>query len=51
MPEGATLITDADEMIVHCVTPREVEEEAPGVGEGAEPEIIGRKEGEEEEEE
>jgi large subunit ribosomal protein L25 len=51
MPEGATLITDADEMIVHCVTPREEAEEAPGVGEGAEPEIIGRKEGEEEGEE
>ncbi len=50
MPEGAKLITDAEEMIVHCVTPREDDEEE-GVGEGAEPEIIGRKEGEEEGEE
>ena len=51
LPEGVTLLTDADEMIVHCVTPREEVEAAPGVAEGAEPELIGRKEGEEEEEE
>lgn len=51
LPEGATLLTDADEMIVHCVTPREEEEAAPGVAEGAEPELIGRKEGEAEGEE
>lgn len=51
LPEGATLLTDADEMIVHCVTPREEGEEA-AVGEGAEPELIGgKKEGEEEGEE
>jgi large subunit ribosomal protein L25 len=50
LPEGATLLTDEDEMIVHCVTPRD-EEEGAGIGEGAEPELIGRKEGEEEEEE
>ncbi|RIK73424.1 MAG: 50S ribosomal protein L25 [Planctomycetota bacterium] len=51
LPEGVTLLTDVDEMIVHCVTPREEEEAAPGVAEGAEPELIGRKEGEEVEEE
>jgi large subunit ribosomal protein L25 len=49
LPEGAKLLTDADEMVVHCVTPREEGEEA--AGEGAEPEIIGRKEGDEEGEE
>jgi large subunit ribosomal protein L25 len=42
LPEGATLLTDADEMIVHCVTPRE-EGEEEGIGEGAEPELIGGK--------
>ena len=50
LPEGATLLTDADEMIVHCVTPRD-EDAGEGVGDGAEPELIGRKEGEEAEEE
>ncbi|MEX2185808.1 MAG: 50S ribosomal protein L25 [Pirellulales bacterium] len=46
LPAGTTLLTDVEEMIVHCVTPRE-ESEEEGIGEGAEPEIIGRKEGEE----
>lgn len=47
MPPGAALVTDADELIVHCVTPREEAEEEAATGEGAEPEIIGRKAGEE----
>jgi large subunit ribosomal protein L25 len=50
LPEGAKLLSDADEMVVHCVTPAE-EEEGEGAGAGAEPELIGRKAGEGEEEE
>lgn len=42
LPEGAKLITDADEVIVHCVVHRE-EEEGEAGGEAAEPEVIGRK--------
>jgi large subunit ribosomal protein L25 len=50
LPPGVTLISDPDAMVVHCVEPRD-EEEGGGVGGVAEPEVIGRKaeEGEEEE--
>jgi large subunit ribosomal protein L25 len=51
LPAGAKLVSDPDELIVHCVQPAaEVEgEEGAGV-EGAEPEVIGRKAEEEGEE-
>ena len=49
LPEGATLVTDADAVVVTCHKLAELEEGAVAVGEGAEPEIIGRKAGEEEE--
>lgn len=49
LPPGVTLITDPEEVVVHCALPV-VESEEEG-GEGAEPEIIGRKAGEEEAEE
>jgi len=39
LPEGATLITDQGEMVVHCVEPTLVSDEGE-VGESAEPEII-----------
>jgi large subunit ribosomal protein L25 len=42
LPEGATLISDPDDVIVHCVIHRE-EEEGEGEGGTAEPEVIGRK--------
>jgi large subunit ribosomal protein L25 len=48
LPEGATLVTETDEVAVQCIEPAaEPEEEA--VAAGAEPEVIGRKaeEGEE----
>ncbi len=48
LPEGTVLCTNADEVIVHCVAVRE--EEELEVGETAEPEVIGRKDEEEEEE-
>ncbi len=50
LPEGATILSDEDAMIVHCVM-REVEEEAAAAEEGvsAEPEVIGK--GKEDEEE
>jgi large subunit ribosomal protein L25 len=47
MPAGATLVTDAKTVAVHCIEPApEVEEEAAGA---AEPEVIGRKAEDEEE--
>jgi large subunit ribosomal protein L25 len=49
LPAGVTLVTDPDEVVVHCALPV-VEAEEEG-GDGAEPEIIGRKAGEEEAEE
>lgn len=48
LPEGATLLTDADEIVVHCVRPIEVEES--GAAEPGEPEVIGRKKEEDGEE-
>lgn len=47
LPEGVTLVTDAETVIATCAKPVEREEAAAG-GEG-EPEVIGRKAGEEEE--
>ncbi len=52
LPEGVKLLSDAEAIAVQCVEPAvEVEAEA-GAAEGAEPEVIGRKaeEGDEEEE-
>ena len=49
MPAGATLITAADTIIVQCALPVEKPEEEE-LAEGAEPEIIGRKASDEEEE-
>jgi large subunit ribosomal protein L25 len=51
LPPGATILSDEDEMIVHCVA-RAVEEEAAPAEEGAaaEPEVIGKGKEEEEEE-
>jgi large subunit ribosomal protein L25 len=51
LPAGATLLSDPEAIVVQCVEPKPEEEEAAIVGEGAEPEIIGRKPEEEEEEE
>jgi large subunit ribosomal protein L25 len=48
LPEGTVLCTNEDDLIVHCVAARE--EEEVEVGETAEPEVIGRKAEEEEEE-
>jgi large subunit ribosomal protein L25 len=50
MPEGAKVLGDEDMVLVQCVEPTELPEEE-GMGEGAEPEVIGRKAGEEEAEE
>jgi large subunit ribosomal protein L25 len=54
LPEGATLITPVDDVVVHCIDAARVaapaEEEAVPGGEGAEPEVIGRKKEEGEEE-
>jgi large subunit ribosomal protein L25 len=49
-PEGVTIITEPEQIVVQVVLPTEVVEEA-ATTEGAEPEIIGRKPAEEEEEE
>lgn len=48
LPEGVTLVTDADTVIVTCAKPKAEAELGAAGGEGAEPEVIGRKAGEEE---
>lgn len=50
LPEGARLLSEPDAVIVHVVEPVEELEEAEVPGEGAEPEVIGAKPEEEEEE-
>ena len=50
VPEGVKVLTPADELVVECVEPTEAPEEAAVSLEGAEPEVIGRKAEEEEEE-
>jgi len=47
LPAGVTLITESDVLLVHCVKPKAMAELAEGAV--AEPEIIGRKPGDEEE--
>lgn len=42
LPDGATLLTDADTVVVQCVVPVEAEE-VSAAETGAEPEVIGRK--------
>ena len=52
LPPGATILSDEDEMIVHCVKRQEEEEvEAGEEGAAAEPEVIGKGKEDEEEEE
>jgi large subunit ribosomal protein L25 len=43
LPEGATLITDENAVIVHCVPPH-ADADGGELGAGAEPEVIGKKE-------
>lgn len=51
LPPGATILSDEDAMIVHCVMPSaEAEEEAAEEGAAAEPEVISKGKAEEEEE-
>ncbi len=49
LPPGVVLITDPETVLAHCVEVREEEEEGAAAAGTAEPEIIGRKAGEEEE--
>jgi large subunit ribosomal protein L25 len=49
LPDSAKLACDPDEPIVGCSMPTEVSEETEAVEEGAEPEVIGAKEEENEE--
>jgi large subunit ribosomal protein L25 len=48
LPAGAKLLSDPDDVVVHCVVHRE-EEAEEGEGAVAEPEVIGRKAGDEDE--
>ena len=51
LPAGATILSDEDAMIVHCVMPvTEEEAEAAEEGAAAEPEVIGKGKDDEEEE-
>ena len=43
LPEGASLVSDPDRMVVHCVSRVETEEEETIAGEAIEPEVIGGK--------
>ena len=49
LPAGVKLITDPETVIVHCALPVDESGEEGAPAETAEPEIIGRKAGEEEE--
>jgi large subunit ribosomal protein L25 len=50
LPEGAKVLADEDDMIVHCIQPVAEEEEAPAEeGAAAEPEVIAKGKAEEEE--
>ncbi len=51
LPSGAKMLTGADVLIVHCVKPKLMGEAPAEGGVVAEPEVIGRKAGEEEGEE
>jgi large subunit ribosomal protein L25 len=50
LPAGATIVSDEDEMIVHCVRPEAEEEIEAGEEGGAEPEVISKGKAEEDEE-
>ncbi len=50
LPQGVKLLSDGDAVAVQCVEPVAEVEEAAGLTEGAEPEVIGRKPEAEEEE-
>jgi len=51
LPEGAAVLGDPTSVAVHCVEPSAApEEEEVSVGEAAEPEVLGRKAEEQEEE-
>lgn len=50
LPAGATLLDEPDQVVVQCTVPTEVDEEGTGVSGPAEPEVIGGKKEEEEEE-
>jgi large subunit ribosomal protein L25 len=49
LPQGTTMVTSGETVVVQCLVPKVEEETAPLSAEGAEPELIGRKPGEEEE--
>jgi large subunit ribosomal protein L25 len=50
LPPGATILSDEDAMIVHCVMPAAEEEEAAAEEGAAEPEVISKGKAEDEEE-
>jgi large subunit ribosomal protein L25 len=47
LPPTVQILLDPETLVVECHEPVEVEEEAAGAGEAAEPEVIGRKKEEE----
>jgi large subunit ribosomal protein L25 len=49
LPAGARLLTDPDQVVVHCIEVAPEEEELVAPGETAEPEVVGRKPEDEEE--
>jgi large subunit ribosomal protein L25 len=51
LPEGVKMLSDGDQVAVHCVKPKEEGEEVAAAGEGAEPELIRKEKPAEDEEE
>lgn len=51
LPEGARLVTAPEALVVHCIEVTPIADEVTAAAEPGEPEVIGRKAGEEEEQE
>jgi large subunit ribosomal protein L25 len=51
LPEGVKMLSDGDQVAVHCIKPKEEGDEAAAAGEGAEPELIRKEKPAEDEEE
>jgi large subunit ribosomal protein L25 len=51
LPEGVKILSDGDQVAVHCVKPKDEGEEVAAAGDGAEPELIRKEKPAEDEEE
>lgn len=51
LPEGVTILSDGDQVAVHCIKPKAEGDETAEAGEGAEPELIRKEKAADDEEE